>query len=133
MPANKNIPIFLLFIVSFKSILLLLLFSFIKYVCKIFFFFTTHTSQNTSDPPSTSMLKVFKSSRLSVNDVYARDYIVVTSDSCSSGHSENYERILTFSCKSLNFSTKWYTLVYPFPRNCVTKSNFQFKKKQKKA
>ena len=46
--------------------------------------------------------------------------------------------ILTFSCKGLKFTTKWYTklciLVDPFLRNCVTKSNFRYlKKRQKKA
>ena len=34
---------------------------------------------------------------------------VATSDSCNCGHSENYEKELTFSCKSLKFPTKWYT------------------------
>ena len=59
---------------------------------------------------------------------------MVTSDSCNSGHSENYEKILTFSCKSLKFSTKGYTklciLVDPFLRNYVTKSNFRYLKKK---
>ena len=76
---------------------------------------------------------------LSANVGYIRHDIVVTSDSCNSGHSENYENLLTFSCKSLKFSTKWYTklciLVDSFLRNCVTKSNFRyfFFKAQKKA
>ena len=35
---------------------------------------------------------------LSVIDVYTRDGTVVTLD--SSGHSENYEKILTFLCKT---------------------------------
>ena len=49
------------------------------------------------------------------------------------------KNILTFSCKSMKFSTKWYTklciLVDPVLRNCVTKSNFRycFKKRSKKA
>ena len=59
---------------------------------------------------------------LSANVGYIRHDTVVTSDSCNSRHSE---RILTFSCKSLKFSTKWYTklciLVDPFLRNSVTK------------
>ena len=54
-----------------------------------------------------------------------RHNTVVTSDSYYSGHNENYENILIYSCKSLKFSTKWYTklciLVDPFLRNCVTK------------
>ena len=76
---------------------------------------------------------------LSANVGYIRHDAMVTSDSCNSGHSENYEISLTFSCKSLKFSTKWYTklciLVDPFLRNCVAKSNFRyfFKKKPKKA
>ena len=74
---------------------------------------------------------------LSANVEYIRHDTVVTSDSCNSGHSENYEKILIFSCKSLKFSTEWYTkfciLVDPFLRNCVTKSNFRyFKKKAQK-
>ena len=56
---------------------------------------------------------------LSANPAHIRNDTVVTSDSCNSGrHSESYETILTFSCKSLKFSTKWYTklsiLVDPF-------------------
>ena len=55
---------------------------------------------------------------LSANPVHIRNDTVVTSDNCNSGHSENYENVLTFSCKSLKFSTKWYTklciLVDPF-------------------
>ena len=74
---------------------------------------------------------------LSANVGYIRHDTVVTSDSCNSGHSENYENILTFSCKSLKFSTKWYTklciLVDPFLRNCVKFSIFFLKKAQKKA
>ena len=46
---------------------------------------------------------------LSANDVYTRDDTVATSDSCNSGHIENYEKSLTFSCTSLKFLTKWYT------------------------
>ena len=65
---------------------------------------------------------------------YIRHDTVVTSDSCNSGHSQNYEKLLTFSCKSLKFSTKWYTklciLVDPFLSNCVTKSNFRYLKKK---
>ena len=38
---------------------------------------------------------------LSANVGYIRHHTVVTSDSCNSGHSD----ILTFSCKSLKFST----------------------------
>ena len=41
---------------------------------------------------------------------------------------------MTFSCKSLKFSTKWYTklciLVDPFLRNCVTKSDVLYLKKK---
>ena len=70
---------------------------------------------------------------LTTNVKYTRHDTVVTSNSCNSGHSENYESFLTFSCKSLKFPTKWYTklcnLVDPFLRNCVTKSNFQYLKK----
>ena len=65
--------------------------------------------------------------------MYIRHDNVVTSDSYNSGH------ILTCSCKSLKFCTKWYTklciLVDPFLRNCVTKLNFRYflKKSPKKA
>ena len=73
---------------------------------------------------------------LSANVGYIRHDTVVTSDSCYSGHSQNYEKCLTFLCKSLKFSTKWYTklciLVDPFLRNCVTKSNFRYLKKKPK-
>ena len=52
-----------------------------------------------------------------------------TSESC-------YENLLTFSCKILKLSTKWYIklcyLLGPFLRNCVTKSNFWYKKTTKK-
>ena len=64
-----------------------------------------------------------------------RHEIVATSDSCNSGHSENYEEILTFSYKSLKFSTKWYTklciLVDPFLQSQIF--DIYFKKAQKKA
>ena len=67
---------------------------------------------------------------LSANVGYIRHDTVVTSDSCNSGHSQNYVEILKFSCKSLKFSSNWYTklciLVDPFLRNCVTKSNFRY-------
>ena len=66
---------------------------------------------------------------LSANHEHIQNDTVITSDSCNSGHSENYEQILTFSYKSLKFSTKWYTklciLVDPFLRNCVAKTNFR--------
>ena len=48
---------------------------------------------------------------------------VVTSDSCTSS--------MTFSCKSLNFHTKWYTKLC-LEKLRITKSNFQFIKKQQK-
>ena len=68
---------------------------------------------------------------LSANVGYIRHDTVVTSDSCNSGHSENYKKTLTFSCKSLKFSKKWYTklciLVDPFLRN--TKSKIRTQKK----
>ena len=50
---------------------------------------------------------------LSANVGYIRHDTVVTSDSCNSGQSENYERLLTFSCKSLR------------NKLCVTKSNLR--------
>ena len=70
---------------------------------------------------------------LTTNVKYTWHDTVVTSDSCNSGHSENYENFLTFLSKSLKFPTKWYTklcnLVDPFLRNCITKLNFQYLKK----
>ena len=67
---------------------------------------------------------------LSANVGYIRHDTVVTSDSCNSEHSENYKKILTFSCKSLKVSTKWFTklciLIDLFLRNCVTKPNFRY-------
>ena len=46
---------------------------------------------------------------LSANVGYIRHDTVVTSDSCNSEHSQNSQKFLTFSCKSLKFSRKWYT------------------------
>ena len=67
---------------------------------------------------------------------YTPDDTVIDLDSCNSGHRENYESLSTFSCKSMKVSTKLYTKlcnsVDPFLRNCVTKSNFQYKKKPPK-
>ena len=45
---------------------------------------------------------------LSANVGYIRHDTVVTSDSCNSGHSENYEKLLTFSCKSFKFYKTLY-------------------------
>ena len=54
--------------------------------------------------------------------------VVLTDD-----HKTLFLPFFTFSCKSLKFSTKWYTklciLVDPFLRNCTTKSNFLEPKK----
>ena len=75
---------------------------------------------------------------LSANVGYIRHDTVVTSDSCNSGHSENYERCSQILWKRIKFATKWYTelciLVDTFLRNCVTKSNFWYflKKSPKK-
>ena len=57
---------------------------------------------------------------------YTRHDTVITWD-CNSGHSDNYEEIMTFSCKSLKFPTKWYrklcNSVDLFLRNCKIKVN----------
>ena len=70
---------------------------------------------------------------LSANVEYTLHETVITSDSCNSGHSKNYETLI-LSCKSLKFPTKWYRTLWnsvensiPFLRNCkVTKLNFQY-------
>ena len=52
---------------------------------------------------------MFELNPLNANVVHIRHDTVVTSDSCNSGYSENYEKILTFSCKSLK---SFYKMVY---------------------
>ena len=73
---------------------------------------------------------------LSANPEYTPHDTVVTSDSCNSGHSENYELFFDVLVKELKFPTKWYTklcnLVDLFLINCESQIFNIFKNNDQK-
>ena len=70
----------------------------------------------------TFTLKFLEINPLSTNIEYTPHDTGATSDSCNSRHSENYESLFTFTCKTLQIGIQHFVIWLIHSLNCVTNS-----------